>query len=161
MRAPSWGLLLSTILVQAACMLPADQPDPPTPFHGDTAFTDSERAVVEDAATIMAQRTGAPRIQITWDGIYSGPRRILREHPPNKDASGEYVWTPEYGHTIYISPEVPLYAPLYFKPVVMHEIGHYYGLKHHKGPGLMAEPSAWDLWNEADIDVCRQAGWCK
>lgn len=151
MRNTSAELALACAVAIVGC-------GPSNVFHGDLAFSLEERAEIDRAAAEMAERVGAPTIEIVWDGeIDDGSQRILRREPPGGGADGRYLMSSRaYEREIYVRPGLTLAR---VGVVMRHELGHWYSLDHHDGPGLMAK-SAMNAWTEDDERECRRAGLC-
>lgn len=129
-------------------------------YHGDLSFSAEERAQIEQAADLMAARTGGGRIEISWDGELGDPvhnHRILRAVPEKTAAAwGELKGEYGPGYTFYVSPETPKGM---VGMVMAHELGHWYGMPHHYGYGLM---NPWGgQWSQADVDLCHSVHQCE
>jgi len=129
-------------------------------FHGDLAFSEGERTVIEEAAATMAERTGGEPVVIVWDGdVGAGEQRILRRRPPSPTADGQLIFSTEnVSRSLYVLPE--LEEPR-LRAVAEHEWGHWYGLSHlpEGESGLMARGAS-GSWGEADVAECRRHDLC-
>ena len=129
-------------------------------FHGDLAFSEAERAVIEEAAAEMAARTGGELVVIVWDGdVGAGEQRILRRRPPSPTADGQLIFsTGNVSRSLYVLPE--LEEPR-LRAVAEHEWGHWYGLTHlPEGEAGLMDPGASGDWGSADVTECRRVGLC-
>jgi hypothetical protein len=153
---------IGTILVTASLLGCADDHE----WHGDTGFTDDERAMIESAAIEMSVRTGSRRPAIVWDGDQGFDLTIRKSAPPDQ-ADKEWWEVPgnqthrkrlfAESTTIYLHPGVK--GPL-FRAVAAHEFAHSMGLPHHPGYGLMSEHWNAGEWTEDDQKSCEQTGVC-
>jgi len=132
---------------------------PSSTYHGAASYSAEERADIEAAATIMAERTRGDPYTIVWDDGDAGDSRILRQLPTDRDVDGEFTMSSEsYARTIYLNPTLAVGR---LGRVAAHEFGHSFGLNHlpEAEPGLM-NPLVIGEWNSADMAACRAVGRC-
>lgn len=121
-------------------------------FHGSLDFSAEERTTIEQAAADMATLTGGEPVAIEWDGV-DGDRTIVREKLPGAIVGLEHP--SNGGDRISLSPGLELSR---LRIVMMHETGHYFGLR-HTASGIMS-PTAQDFFSSDDLAECRRAGLC-
>ncbi len=121
-------------------------------WHGDTAFTASEREIVVAGAAFTAAAIGTTAPVIVWGG--KGDHMIFKREP--RRLSGAVATGSPY--TIEIGPKYVRIG------VVAHEFGHAYGLPHlAEGVSGLMQPTVHPIlaWTEADQASCEAAGVCK
>lgn len=120
-------------------------------WHADPSFTTEEREAIVEAEAWMASRVGRPSRGVVFDGECS--TRCIRR------------WTEPGGRffpagTIALNPEGRILDTAHgrtayrFKALVAHELGHYFGLRHHDGQGVMNEEALTFGWTEASAESC-------
>lgn len=121
-------------------------------WHGDVTFTPTEREEIERGYKFLARRVGAKRLDIVWDAPHDElapcPFATIcrREEINGGRFIGQYT-----DNAIAIVPTANIAA------VAAHEFGHWKGLDHHPGPGLMnpAAPAIpmWTVDDDESMDA--------
>ncbi len=143
--------LLAFVLLLAGCA------SRPIVFRGDRAFTDQERVLVQMGADFISEKTGRGPIEIVWDlphgsGLFPLPT-VRREHLPDprlglRRLDGVIIDADKWSRWGNENALVTISA---------HEFGHFLGLQHHDGPGIMAPtvgPDAVPTWTAEDQASC-------
>lgn len=129
-------------------------------YHGDLSFTDEERAIIESSADEMASHTQLSRIRIEWDGDMDAEYRIKKDMPQEGVDRGYFGWSREENdrRTIYLLPGLDHELLL---RTTRHEMGHYHGLVHHEGFGVMNPYGInQEKWTDIDLAECKKLGKC-
>lgn len=125
-------------------------------FHGDLAFTAEERSAIETGARFVAERTQTPVVEIVWDGDMSARNTIRKQQPLQPEATGSLTAHDGTDLTLSMRPGFDVDS---YRVIAAHEFGHYRGMQHHDGPGLM-NLKAEDSWTGYDQAECQRVRLC-
>ena len=122
------------------------------PLHGDITFTPEERAAIERGDALIADRVGRDPVGVVWDAPHP-----IDDQPEGPCVQGTIIRTKGIGGShrrgcLRIGTD----DPAYFERVATHELGHWYGLCHHDGPGIMNDAvtsAEWTIEDEASKHV--------
>lgn len=129
------------------------------PWHADESFADEERRAIIDGERWIAERVDEEPAGVVFDVA----------HPADDDpgAAGQIIRRPGWGGycnhengVIYIGV---LFLHGEYEPtaaLAAHELGHWRGLHHHDGPGVMNPLAADFRWTAEDQSSCVEAGVC-
>ncbi len=118
------------------------------PLHGDVTFTAEERVLVEDAQTYMTERMGVPPRAIVWDAEHVGGDAA----PPWEIQRRDGCWG--------LSGRGMALGAGCLVTSARHEWGHWHGLHHHSGEGVMAVRGG-EAWTGDDAASCVADGYCR
>lgn len=126
-------------------------------WHADPSFSAEEREAIVDAEAWMSSRVGRPSRGVVFDG---GDRCVTRCIHRWSRPGGWYERDEARGVQISLNPEGRILDTAHgrtayrFKALVAHELGHYFGLRHHDGKGVMNEEALTFTWTEASAASC-------
>jgi len=153
--------LAAAILVHCVACAPD-----PEPWHAEESFTAEERAAIIEAEAWITQRVGRPTRGVVFD---LAPRTDPTDCPDRcllkgTAAGGVSYWEPKAeAQVIYLGTEGRIITmpdgsreAYWLKALVAHELGHYYGLRHHDGQGVMNPDAITFNWTSASEVSCRQ-----
>lgn len=128
------------------------------PFHGDVTFTAEERAAIEQGTGWLAEHIGRDPFAIVWDlphpEVANAPSlSIIRTVDARAHGFGYYDGQ---GRILIDGDGVALNGGEMMAAVAAHELGHYEGLSHHPGPGIMSDEGLRPIlhWTDEDRDQC-------
>ncbi len=133
-------------------------------WHGETSFTEDERAEIEAGNTWLTFHMGLPADVIVWDLPPGGdaPMYSIRDGAvPSPEIARRYSH-----HRIRFDREQFSAYPhdermRRYRVLAAHEFGHDHGMRHHAGPGVMNELVDINaVWTLQDIAECCRVGEC-
>ncbi len=115
-------------------------------IHGDAAFSPEERLVIEAANVETAAFTGRRAYAIVWDGYGDrdtcrAPGIVRRGHDEGGATLDQAIMC------LFVGMD----SSEWFLPrLMMHEFGHWYGMCHTPGAGVMNADETGPEWTDAD-----------
>lgn len=131
-------------LMLSACFLGR----PEVHFAGDRGFTQEQREAIDAAAREWSEATGYDVRVMRWDSDWSEEKHTLAVACLGAPTDRSIAWTTPHGSVFIIPSKVP---DGFWDEVVLHEIGHVLGCKHHEF-GVM-EPSVGHYHHLTAADV--------
>lgn len=116
------------------------------PLHGDVTFTAEERASLVRGDDAIAGHLGRDPVGIVFDAPHP-----IDGAPEGPCAEGTIIRTNGSGGShrpgcLRMGTDIPSY----FERLATHELGHWYGLAHHEGPGVMNGDHVSAEWTAED-----------
>lgn len=117
------------------------------PLHGDVSFSPDERAAVERGNVWLAEQIGREPVGIVWDLPHGEEPELAIIRAPMP-----------YGRGLTTKGRIYLPEQIYsldkLAALSAHEFGHFQGLAHHAGPGIMNEAVQTLTWTAEDQTAC-------
>lgn len=136
----------------------------PEPWHAEESFTAEERAAIVEAEAWITQRVGRPSRGVVFDleartAPADCPDRCLLK---GTNPGGVFFKEPEVeAYVVYLGTEGRIITmpdgsreAYWLKALVAHELGHYYGLRHHEGQGVMNPEAITFNWTSSSEVSC-------
>lgn len=147
-------LLVCIALLDLGC---SDRADCNGVYTASDQFDAAEWAKMKSAASRWAAFAGRPvSISLgTGNTCHIAPVAQITDIDPGQTVGGE-----NYAHTGNIAVSESGRDPQRFEQVVLHEMGHGFGLQHIADPNAVMHIIAGVDFNEADREECRAVGAC-